>query len=74
MSYLSYRLLRPCIDIEILKLYGSNKETFVALPTGYGKFIIFAILSVYLNNVKVEFVASRQNPHASYVTATLTLH
>ena len=33
---------------EALKAFISGKDTFVALPTGYGKSIIYAILpSVY---------------------------
>ena len=31
-------------QLEALNVYISGKDTFVALPTGYGKSIIFAVL------------------------------
>lgn len=33
-------------QLEALESFVSGKDTFVALPTGYGKSIIFAILSL----------------------------
>jgi len=37
---------------EALKVFISGKDTFVALPTGYGKSIIFAILPSVFNKLK----------------------
>jgi len=37
------RQLRPK-QLEALSTFVSGKDTFVALPTGYGKSIIFAVL------------------------------
>ena len=38
--------LRPLLEkqLEALNTFVSGKDTFVALPTGYGKSIIFAVL------------------------------
>ena len=40
---------------EVLKVFISGKDTFVALPTGYGKSIIFTILSSVINKLKGMF-------------------
>ena len=31
-------------QVEAITTFVSGKDTFVSLPTGYGKFIIFAVL------------------------------
>jgi len=38
--------LRPLKSkqLEALSTFVSGKDTFVALPTGYGKYIVFAVL------------------------------
>ena len=36
-------------QLEAVKSFVSGKDTFVALPTGYGKSIILAILPLFFN-------------------------
>ena len=38
-------LLKPK-QVESIQNFASGKDTFVALPTGYGKSVVFAILSL----------------------------
>jgi len=43
--------LMPLKDkqLEAVKSFVSGKDTFVALPTGYGKSVIFAVLPLVFN-------------------------
>jgi len=43
--------LMPLKDkqLEALRSFVSGKDTFVALPTGYGKSVIFAVLPLIFN-------------------------
>lgn len=37
---------------EAVKSFLSNKDTFVALPTGYGKSIIYAVLPLVFDKIR----------------------
>jgi len=43
LSTMGLRPLKPK-QLEALQSFVSGKDTFVALPTGYGKLVIFAML------------------------------
>jgi len=38
-------------QLEAVRSFISGKDTFVALPTGYGKSVIFAVLPLVFNYV-----------------------
>jgi len=37
--------LRPCQQLEVVQSFVTGKDTFVALPTEYGKSVLFAVLT-----------------------------
>jgi len=39
-------------QLEAIKAFVSGKDTFVALPTGYGKSVIYALLPGVFNKVR----------------------
>ena len=41
-------------QIEAIKSFESGKDTFVSLPTGYGKSIIFAVLPLLFDYMHGE--------------------
>jgi len=43
ISFMNFQYLKPK-QAKVLKSFTSGHNTFVALPTGYGKSIIYAIL------------------------------
>ena len=42
-------------QIDAIKNFVSGRDTFVTLPTGYGKSIIFAILPLLFNFLRGEY-------------------
>ena len=42
-------------QIDAIKSFVSDRDTFVTLPTGYGKSIIFAILPLLFNFLRGEY-------------------
>ena len=50
VSTMGLRPLKPK-QLEALQTFVSGKDTFVALPTGYGKSVIFAMLPLMFDNM-----------------------
>ena len=48
--YMDLRPLKPK-QLEAVKSFVSGQDTFVALPTGYGKSVIFAILPLLFDKL-----------------------
>ena len=42
-------------QIESIETFVSGKDTFISLPTGYGKSVIFAILSLLFDFLHGEY-------------------
>ena len=42
-------------QIESIETFVSGKDTFVSLPTGYGKSVIFAILPLLFDFLRSEY-------------------
>ena len=42
------------VQVEAIKSFASGKGTFVILPTGYGKLIIYGVLPLLFNYVSGE--------------------
>ena len=64
MEFVSIQELKPKRQIELLESFVSGRDTFVSLPTGYGK-----------SNILVEVVSvnSRQRPHTSDLNSALLI-
>jgi len=50
VTTMNLRPLKPK-QLEALESFMSGKDTFVALPTGYGKSVIFAMLPLMFDNI-----------------------
>ena len=48
--HMDLRSLKPK-QLEAVKSFVSGQDTFVALPTGYGKSVIFAILPLLFDKL-----------------------
>ena len=59
ISLMDLNPLKPK-QIESLRIFVSGKDTFVTLPTGYGKSVIFAVLPLLFDKLlsRLSFYAS----------------
>ena len=48
---LGYDSLKPK-QVEAIQSFVSGHDTFVSLPTGYGKTVIFALLPLVFNKIR----------------------
>ena len=54
MGRMDLQELKPK-QIESIECFVSGRDTFVSLPTGYGKSVIFAILPLLFDFLRGEF-------------------
>ena len=54
MERMDLQELKPK-QIESIETFVSGKDTFVSLPTGYGKSVIFAILPLLFDFLRGEY-------------------
>ena len=54
VGHMGLRELKPK-QIEAIQSFVSGRDTFVSLPTGYGKSVIFAILPILFDFLRGEY-------------------
>ena len=51
----TFYLEQMLFQVEALKSFISGKDTFVILPTGYGKSVIYGVLPLMFDYLKQKF-------------------